>query len=43
MKKADIQELYKKVKRTRRTRKSRPTQIKGCRTCGKTNWKPNTQ
>ncbi|WP_226658528.1 hypothetical protein [Pseudalkalibacillus hwajinpoensis] len=44
MKKADLQALYREVKRRRRTRKTiiNPTKHKsGCKSCGKTTWKPS--
>ncbi|WP_255639892.1 hypothetical protein [Pseudalkalibacillus hwajinpoensis] len=43
MKKADIQALYREVKRRRRANKnsSSPKKATGCKSCGKTNWRPN--
>jgi hypothetical protein len=43
MKKADLQALYREVKRRRRSRENTTIPSKktsGCKSCGKTTWKP---
>ncbi|WP_273834668.1 hypothetical protein [Guptibacillus sedimenti] len=44
MKKADIQALYREVKRRKRSHKNTTIPRKkssGCKSCGKTTWRPN--